>query len=97
MILLNRVRSTAKFLVLALFLNCHTFTFALEVNAANVAELDSIKGMGPALSAKLLKAREQALFQNWQDMMQRVSGMGPLKAQQFSAQGLTVQGQSFKD
>ena len=70
-------------------------TQALEVNQAHVAELDGLKGMGPALSAKVLKAREQAPFQNWQDLMARTSGLGNAKAQQFSEQGLTVNGQPF--
>ncbi|MFM2427625.1 MAG: hypothetical protein RL707_1452, partial [Pseudomonadota bacterium] len=52
-------------------------------------------GMGPTLSAKVLKARAQAPFQTWQDLMQRVSGMGTVKAKQFSEQGLTVQGQAW--
>ena len=68
---------------------------ALDVNQANVAELDSLKGMGPALSAKVLKAREQAPFQSWQDLMARSVGLGKAKAQQFSEQGLTVNGQPF--
>lgn len=68
---------------------------ALDINQANVAELDSLKGMGPALSAKVLTAREQAPFQNWQDLMARTSGLGKAKAQQFSEQGLTVNGLPF--
>jgi competence protein ComEA len=69
---------------------------ALEVNQANVAELDGLKGMGPTLSAKVLKAREQAPFQSWQDLMQRTAGLRHAKAQQFSEQGLTVNGQPFQ-
>lgn len=68
---------------------------ALDINLANEAELDSIKGMGPTLSAKVLNAREQGSFKNWDDLMQRVSGIRQSKAQQFSAQGLTVNGQAF--
>ena len=70
--------------------------FALEINQANTAELDSLKGMGPALSAKVLKARTDSPFKSWADLMQRVSGLGSLKAQQFSKQGLTVNGQALK-
>ena len=70
--------------------------FALEINQANTAELDSLKGMGPSLSAKVLKARTDGPFKSWADLMQRVSGLGRLKAQQFSAQGLTVNGQALK-
>lgn len=70
--------------------------FAFDINQASEAELDSLKGMGPTLSAKVLKARAQAPFQTWQDLMQRVSGMGTVKAKQFSEQGLTVQGQAWE-
>lgn len=70
--------------------------FALEINQANTAELDSLKGMGPSLSAKVLKARTDGPFKSWADLMQRVSGLGRLKAQQFSEQGLTVNGQALK-
>ncbi len=69
---------------------------ALEINQANEAELDSLKGMGPSLSAKVLKARAQGPFQSWADLMQRVSGVGRAKAKAFSDQGLTVNGQTLK-
>ncbi len=48
-----------------------------------------------ALSAKVLKARTQGPFKNWNDLMQRVSGIRQNKATQFSEQGLTVNGQAF--
>ena len=73
---------------------CHS-ALALDINQANEAELDSIKGMGPALSAKVLKARALGAFKDWSDLMQRVSGIRQSKAQQFSEQGLTVNGQAF--
>ena len=69
---------------------------ALEINQANAAELDSLRGMGPALSTKVLQAREQRPFESWRDVMKRVSGFGPAKAQQFSDQGLKVNGQALK-
>ena len=73
---------------------CHA-ALALDINQANEAELDSIKGMGPSLSAKVLAARSQGAFKDWPDLMRRVSGIRQNKAQQFSVQGLTVNGQSF--
>ena len=73
---------------------CHT-ALALDINQANEAELDSIKGMGPSLSTKVLAARSQGPFKDWTDLMQRVSGIRHNKAQQFSKQGLTVNGQPF--
>jgi competence protein ComEA len=68
---------------------------ALDINQANEAELDSIKGMGPALSTKVLKARAKGPFKDWPDLMHRVSGIRQNKAQQFSEQGLTINGQAF--
>ena len=68
---------------------------ALEINQANEAELDSIKGMGPAMTRKVLVARADKPFMNWKDLMSRVAGIGKAKAQQISAQGVLVNGQSF--
>jgi competence protein ComEA len=76
-------------------LMCCNTALALDVNQANEAELDSVKGMGPALSAKVLKARANGPFRNWPDLMQRVSGIRQNKAKQFSEQGLTVDSQAF--
>ena len=73
---------------------CHA-ALALDINQANEAELDSIKGMGPSLSAKVLKARAQDTFKDWPDLMHRVSGIRQNTAEQFSEQGLTVNGQAF--
>ena len=69
--------------------------FALEINQANEAELDSIKGMGPAMTRKVLNARVEKPFINWKDLMSRVTGMGKNKAQQFSDQGVLVNGLAF--
>ena len=76
-------------------LMCCNTALALDVNQANEAELDTVKGMGPTLSAKVLKARSQGPFKDWQDLMQRVSGIRHNKAQQFSEQGLTIDGPAF--
>ena len=72
-----------------------TLAAAMEVNTATEAELDSIRGIGPAMSQRILQERQTALFADWGDLMRRISGMGPKKATQFSAQGLTVNGQPF--
>lgn len=68
---------------------------AVDVNKASVADLDSIKGIGPGTSAKVIKAREQAAFKDWADLIQRVGGIGPKKAAQLSDSGLTVNGQTY--
>ena len=68
---------------------------AVDVNKASVADLDSIKGIGPGTSAKVIQAREQAVFKDWADLIQRVGGIGPKKAAQLSNTGLTVNGQTY--
>ena len=68
---------------------------ALEINQANEAELDSIKGMGPAITRKVLIARAERPFANWKELILRVSGIGKAKAQQFSDQGVLVNGLAF--
>lgn len=62
----------------------------VDVNRASVAELDSIKGIGPALSGKILDERKKGPFQDWTELISRVKGMGPTNAVKLSAAGLTV-------
>ena len=84
------------------FFSCASLTLvflcpavALDVNQASEAELDGLRGIGPPFTRRLMAARAQQPFQDWTDLMQRVSGMGPRVAQSLSDQGLTVQGQSL--
>lgn len=70
---------------------------AVDVNKATAAELDSIKGIGPAISAKILDEKKKGgNFKDWNDLVTRVSGVGEANAAKFSAEGLTVGGASFK-
>ena len=69
---------------------------AVDVNTAKVADLDSIKGIGPGTSAKILEARKASPFKNWDDLVQRVPGIGDKRAAKLSSEGLTVNGDAFK-
>lgn len=69
---------------------------AMDVNKANAAELDSIKGIGPAISTKILDERKKSNFKDWNDFIARVKGVGQSTAAKFSSQGLTVNGAAFK-
>lgn len=69
--------------------------WALDVNKANEAELDSIKGLGPSSTARILAARAQGPFKDWVDLMQRVKGIKPATAAKLSAAGLTVGEQRY--
>ena len=70
--------------------------WALEVNHATEAELDGLRGLGPAFTRRILAERSLRPFADWPDFMRRVSGMGDVTAQKLSAQGLTVQNQPLK-
>ena len=68
---------------------------AADANKANQAELESVKGIGPGLSGKILKARQSGEFKSWSDLVDRVGGIGPGNATRFSQAGLTVAGSTY--
>lgn len=69
---------------------------AVDVNSASAADLDSIKGVGPATSEKILEARKAGAFKDWSDLMARVKGIGAARAAKLSSQGLSVNGKAFE-
>jgi competence protein ComEA len=79
--------------VLFVFLSSHAH--ALDLNAATEADLDSLNGIGPATTARILQARAQAPFGDWADFRHRVKGFGPHATQRLSAQGVTINGQRW--
>jgi len=68
---------------------------AVDVNKATDAQLDSIKGVGPAMSKRIVEERKLGEFKDWPDLMHRVKGLKEKAAAKLSAEGLTVNGQSF--
>lgn len=68
---------------------------ATDVNRASQAELETVKGIGPGLSGKIIKAREAGAFKDWNDLVGRVGGVGAGNAARFSQAGLTVGGAAF--
>ena len=68
---------------------------AVDVNKATAAELDSIKGIGPGISTKILDERKKGNFKDWNDFIDRTKGVGDGNAAKFSAEGLTVNGSAF--
>ena len=69
---------------------------AVDVNKATAAELDGIKGIGPATSKAIVDERKKGDFKNWEDLITRVKGIGEGNAAKFSAEGLTVKGETYK-
>ncbi|WP_309639737.1 helix-hairpin-helix domain-containing protein [Methylibium sp.] len=87
----------ARLLVVPLLLAVASIAAALEVNTASQAELESLKGVGTVLSAKLIKARSVQAFTDWSDLMKRVPGVRTATAARLSAGGLTVAGAPYAD
>ena len=68
---------------------------AVDVNKASAADLDSVKGIGPAISAKIVEERKKGEFKDWNDLVSRVQGIGETSAAKLSEAGLTVNGAAY--
>ncbi len=74
-----------------------SFAFAqVDVNKADAAALDSVKGIGPKTSQAILAERTKGgAFKDWADFKTRVKGVGEKNAVKLSAAGLQVSGKSL--
>ncbi|TFW09390.1 helix-hairpin-helix domain-containing protein [Oxalobacteraceae bacterium OM1] len=67
----------------------------VDVNKADQAALDGVKGIGPKLSKTILDERKKGgEFKDWADLEGRVKGVGPKSAVKLSDNGLVVNGKS---
>ncbi|UGQ47561.1 ComEA family DNA-binding protein [Massilia endophytica] len=66
----------------------------VDVNKADQAALDSVKGIGPAKSKAIMDERAKAPFKDWADFESRVKGIGEKNAIRLSEAGLQVNGKS---
>ncbi|MDB5952595.1 MAG: uptake protein [Massilia sp.] len=73
------------------------FAFAqVDVNKADAAALDSVKGIGPKTAKLIIDERTKGgAFKDWADLETRVKGVGAKNAQKMSAAGLQVGGKSL--
>jgi competence protein ComEA len=85
-----------KFLAVVAFLYASLSFAAVDVNKGTAAELDGIKGIGPAMSGKIVEERKKGSFKDWNDFIERIKGIGEGNASKLSAEGLTVNGSSYK-
>lgn len=68
---------------------------SVDANKASQADLETVRGVGPSLSAKIIEARKSGEFRHWNDLVDRVQGVGPASAAKLSQAGLTVSGTSY--
>jgi competence protein ComEA len=66
----------------------------VDVNKADAAALDSVKGVGPAMSKAIIDERAKGEFKDWADFQKRVKGVGDKRAAKLSEAGLQVNGKS---
>lgn len=85
-----------QLLTVAILMGASLCFAATDVNKASASELDSIKGIGPAVSKKILDERKKGNFKDWNDLIDRVKGIGDGSAGKLSAAGLTVNGVDYK-
>lgn len=85
-----------KILASVAMLAAATAFAAVDVNKGTAAELDGLKGVGPAMSRQIVETRDKGAFKNWPDFMSRVKGVKEKKAAKLSAEGMTVNGQAFE-
>jgi competence protein ComEA len=91
------VRAAMKVAALFLSIAVATNASAADVNTADQATLESIKGIGPELSTRILQERDKAAFKDWDDFQRRVKGLGARNAAKLAAAGLTVNGVQRRD
>ncbi len=85
-------------LAVATLLATMSFAFAqVDVNKADAAALDSVKGIGPSMSKKIIDERTKGGdFKDWADFEKRVKGVGEKNAKKLSQNGLQVNGKSME-
>jgi DNA polymerase III alpha subunit len=87
-----------KKLILAIATLIATMSFAfaqVDVNKADQAALDGVKGIGPAISKRIIDERtKNGPYKDWADLETRVKGIGDKNSAKFSDAGLTVNGQA---
>jgi competence protein ComEA len=90
----KRLTGSVAAILFAFFAFTTSAWAVVEVNAADASQLESIKGIGPGLSGKILTERKQGNFKDWSDFEARVVGVGEKNAAGFSRAGLTVAGKA---
>lgn len=63
---------------------------AIDANTATQEELETIRGIGPALSARIVEERARGPFRDLDDFQSRVRGIGETNLRAMHAAGLTV-------
>jgi competence protein ComEA len=73
-----------------LSLSGHAFA-SVDVNSADEAALNEVKGIGPAMARRIVEERgKQGAFKDAEDLAERVKGLGPKSVAHLQEEGLVV-------
>ena len=70
---------------------------SVDVNTADQSALEGVKGLGPAMSARIITERGKGKFRDWPDLATRVSGLGDKNTAKLSTNGLVLDGKPKPD
>lgn len=68
----------------------------IDVNTASADELQTVRGIGPSIAARIIEERARGPFRDLADLEARVKGIGPASVRRFAESGLVVGGASGK-
>jgi competence protein ComEA len=66
-----------------------------ELNAATLAQIEQVRGIGVALAERLVAERDRRPFRDWSDLTLRVRGLGNAGAQRLSDAGWRIDGRAY--
>ncbi|HUG59771.1 MAG TPA: DUF655 domain-containing protein [Candidimonas sp.] len=68
--------------------------YAVDVNSATQEQLQGVRGIGPKTAQVIIEERTRGgRYESFEDLSDRVKGIGPKKSATLQASGLTVGGQ----
>lgn len=68
----------------------------VDVNIATADELQTVRGIGPSIAARIVEERARGPYRDLADLEARVKGIGPASVRRFAESGLIVSGASGK-
>jgi predicted DNA-binding helix-hairpin-helix protein len=63
---------------------------AVEINTATDEQLQSLRGIGPAMAARIIAERARAPFSSLADLDERVKGVGTITLRRWVTDGLVL-------
>lgn len=85
-----------KFIAIVLAFFAAAAFASVDINKANQAELEAVKGLGTVTAGKIIDERKKGAFKDWADVQQRMHGIKDARAAKLSNAGLTVGAETYK-